>query len=1138
MDTGVALGTHEYTVTAEWRSWTATSTGSSANVSFGPATHFVLNASSVTPTAGVADNLTVTAEDESNNTVATYTGSHNLTFGGANTIGAFSPSVTDSAGTITDFGTATAITFTNGVATVAAGNNGVMKLYSAETALVTVTDGTLSNGVGLSVTVAASAASSFTLEAASVTPTAGEADDLTITAFDAYGNTAVSYTGSHNLIFGGAGNSPNATKPTVTTGAGVATAFGTATAIMFTSGVATTSGTSNGVMKLYNAAVAKVTVAAGGVNNGAGLTVTVNYAVAASLGLAAASVTPTAGATDNLTVTARDTYGNVVTTYTGSHNLTFGGANTIGVNTPSLIDESGTVVSFGTATAVSFMNGVATVAGASNGVMTLYKAEAAKVTVTDGTLSNGAGLTVTVAPAAAASLVLGAASVNPTAGVADNLTVTAKDTYGNTATSYTGSHNLTFGGASMIGAFSPTVSSSTGVVTSFGIATAITFTNGVATVAGANNGVMKLYKAEAALVTVTDGTLSNGGGLSVTVAAAAASSFALTAASVTPTAGEADNLTITALDAFGNIAVGYTGSHNLTFGGANASPGANKPTVTTGAGVATAFGTATAITFTSGVANVAGANNGVMKLYAAETAKITATAGAVTNGTGLTITVSPLASSAFALAATSVTPTAGATDNLTVTAKDTYGNTTPSYTGSHSLTFSGASTIGAFSPTVTSSTGTVVSFGTATAVSFMNGVATVAGASNGVMTLYKAEAAKVTVTDGTLSNGAGLTVTVAPAAAASLVLGAASVNPTAGVADNLTVTAKDTYSNTVTSYTGSHNLTFGGASMIGAFSPTVNSSTGVVTNFGTATAITFTNGVATVAAGNNGVMKLYKAETALVTVTDGTLSNGVGLSVTVAVSAASSFSLAVGSATPTAGEADDLTITALDAYGDIAVGYTGSHNLTFAGASNSPNINKPTVTTGAGVATAFGTATAITFTSGVANVAGANNGVMKLYAAETAKITVTEGAINNGTGLTITVSTGAPTHLAWTHVAVSAGTLSSPCLFTCTVTTLGNAGTFTAKVSVTDSYGNTISGVEEGHTVTVSTPSSGAGSGGSFTEPAAGTSVILTISPAGTADSTAQLVFKAQSGVWASDTMTAQTLAGTIYTSATATLNK
>ena len=55
--------------------------------------------------------------------------------------------------------------------------------------------------------------------------------------------------------------------------------------------------------------------------------------------------------------------------------------------------------------------------------------------------------------------------------------------------------------------------------------------------------------------------------------------LALTAATTTPAAGDADNLTITARDVYGNIATAYTGSKSLTFSGAATSPGANKPTV-------------------------------------------------------------------------------------------------------------------------------------------------------------------------------------------------------------------------------------------------------------------------------------------------------------------------------------------------------------------------------------------------------------------------------------------------------------------------------------------------------------------------------------------------------------------------------
>ncbi len=52
---------------------------------------------------------------------------------------------------------------------------------------------------------------------------------------------------------------------------------------------------------------------------------------------------------------------------------------------------------------------------------------------------------------AATGLSLSAADTTPTAGVADNLTVTAVDSFGNTVTSYTGSHTLTFSGSSALG---------------------------------------------------------------------------------------------------------------------------------------------------------------------------------------------------------------------------------------------------------------------------------------------------------------------------------------------------------------------------------------------------------------------------------------------------------------------------------------------------------------------------------------------------------------------------------------------------------------------------------------------------------------------------------------------------------------
>jgi hypothetical protein len=1261
-DTGVALGTHEYKVTAVWRSWTATSTAASATVVPGPATHFQLAAASttpaageadsltvtaldavgnvatsytgshnltfggagnspsgshptvssatgvatnfgtaeavtftngvasvtganngvmrlykteaasvtvaagavtngtglpvtvsaaaavslslaaasVTPTAGVADNLTITVKDVYGNAVASYSGSHNLTFGGPHVIGAFTPTVTDGSGVATSVGTATAVTFTNGVASVSGSSNGVMTLYKAEAVSLTVTDGTLTNGAGLAVTVGPAAAASLTLGAASLTPTVGVADNLTVTAKDAYGNTATAYAGSHNLTYEGAGNGPNGNAPTVSSSAGTVTSFGTATAITFTAGVASVAGANNGVMKLYRAEAALVTVTDGTLGNGAGLTVTAAAAAAASFSLTAASTALTVGEADSLTVTALDAFGNVAVSYTGSKNLTFGGAAvSVGGNHPTVSSGTGVATNFGTATAITFTAGVASVTGANNGVMRLYKAETASVTVAAGAVTNGTGLSVTASVGAAASLGLAAASVTPTAGVADNLTITVKDAYGNTITSYTGSHSLTFGGPHVIGAFTPTVTDGSGVATSVGTATAVTFTNGVASVSGSSNGVMTLYKAEAVSLTVTDGTLTNGAGLAVTVGPAAAASLTLGAASLTPTVGVADNLTVTAKDAYGNTATAYAGSHNLTYEGAGNGPNGNAPTVSSSAGTVTSFGTATAITFTAGVASVAGANNGVMKLYRAEAALVTVTDGTLGNGAGLTVTAAAAAAASFSLTAASTALTVGEADSLTVTALDAFGNVAVSYTGSKNLTFGGAGvSVGGNHPTVSSGTGVATNFGTATAITFTAGLATVSGSSNGVLKLYKVETASLTVTAGAVTNGMGLSITVSVGAAASLALAATSTTPAAGASDNLTITAEDAYGNTITTYTGSHNLTFGGPHVVGTYTPTVTSSTGVATNIGTATAIEFTNGVATVSGSSNGVMTLYKAETVSVTVTDGTLSNGAGQSVTVSPGAATSLTLGAASLTPAVGAADNLTVTAKDTYGNTATAYAGSHNLTYAGASNGPNGNLPTVSSSAGTVTSFGTGTAITFTAGVATVAGANNGVMKLYRAEAASVTVTDGTISNGAGLTVTPVAGAAANLAWVHVTLSAGSLSSPCLFTCTVTGLGESGTFTAKVAVTDTYGNTVSGVGAGHTETVSTPASGEGSGGSFTAPTVGTSVTMTIATAGAAESTAQFTFKAQSGAWVSDTMTVQKLAGTAYTSATATLNR
>ncbi|MHA8065026.1 hypothetical protein, partial [Aquirufa aurantiipilula] len=79
---------------------------------------------------------------------------------------------------------------------------------------------------------------------------------------------------------------------------------------------------------------------------------------------------------------------------------------------------------------------------------------------------------------------------------------------------------------------------------------------------------------------------------------------------------------------------------------------------------------------------------------------------------------------------------------ITITAKDASGNTASGYTGAKSLTFSGATSS---SSPVTAATVAGTNVGTATSISFSNGVATAS------LNLYQVESAVLAATDGSIS---------------------------------------------------------------------------------------------------------------------------------------------------------------------------------------------------------------------------------------------------------------------------------------------------------------------------------------------------------------------------------------------------
>ncbi|WP_205753193.1 hypothetical protein, partial [Aquirufa beregesia] len=159
---------------------------------------------------------------------------------------------------------------------------------------------------------------------------------------------------------------------------------------------------------------------------------------------------------------------------------------------------------------------------------------------------------------------------------------------------------------------------------------------------------------------------------SITVNPGAATKFIVTGTG-TQTAGGSQTITVTAKDANGNTATGYTGDKSIVFSGANSSTSPTTAATARDKDLADInFGTATVVTFSNGV------GTSLVKLYKAETALLVATQGAVTTSEAdrLSVTVSPATYSKLAVSlATPQVNGVGFTGTNTLTAQDAYGNT-------------------------------------------------------------------------------------------------------------------------------------------------------------------------------------------------------------------------------------------------------------------------------------------------------------------------------------------------------------------------------------------------------------------------------------------------------------------------------
>ncbi|MGD0539347.1 MAG: hypothetical protein ABSC03_17075, partial [Verrucomicrobiota bacterium] len=836
-------------------------------VNAGTVSAYKLSATTTSPTVGVADQLTVTQVDAYGNATSLNGDVTTLVFSGLPTTGG-TPTVTDKNGTARTQGTTMTLTFANGVSSSASGA-GVLKAYTSGSQSLHLTDGshtsTSPGGSGdLALTPAAGTVNAYKLSATTTSPTVGVADQLTVTQVDQYGN-ATSLNGDvTTLVFSGLPTTGG--TPTVTDKNGTAQTQGTTMTLTFASGVSS-SASGAGVLKAYTSGSQSLHVTDGtytstGTGGSGDLALTPAAGTVSAYKLSAASTTPTAGATDQLTVTQVDQYGNATSLSGTVTTLVFSGLPTTG-GTPTVTDTGGTARNQGTTMTLTFASGVSSSASGA-GVLKAYTSGSQSLHLTDGTYtSTGTGgsgdLALTVSAAADSAYRITAATTAPVVGASDVLTITIVDQYQNLS-SYSGSKTITFGGLSA-GADG---SAATVAGTAFGTGTSITFSSGTATGSPAlvahTAESSKQLTASSSSPTLT--AAATGGAAPIfSPTAATQSAFRITAASSTPTAGAADQLTITAVDQYQNTVTSYTGSHSLTFSGLASSPGGTAPTVTTSGGTATALGTATAITFTSGVSSAGGS----LVAYDAQTATLAGNDGTYhttdPGGTGAALTVGAATDNAYRITASTTTPQVGASDTLTITIVDQYQNQS-SYTGSKTITFGGLSAGADGSKATVAGT----DFGTGTTISFSGGAATGSPA----LVAHIAESSKqltASSSSPTLTAAAtgGTAPILSPTAGADNAyrITASTTTPQVGASDTLTITIVDQYQN-LSSYTGSKTITFGGLSA-GADG---SAATVAGTAFGTGTTISFSGGAAT----GSPALVAHKAESSkLLTATDGAL---------------------------------------------------------------------------------------------------------------------------------------------------------------------------------------------------------------------------------------------------------------------------
>jgi hypothetical protein len=378
-----------------------------------------------------------------------------------------------------------------------------------------------------------------------------------------------------------------------------------------------------------------------------------------------------------------------------------------------------------------------------------------------------------------------------------------------------------------------------------------------------------LYTAGIWNLTAADASNSGlSGSANVVVRPAMPDHLLVTPSLSTTAAGTPFDFTITVQDAYGNTVTGY--SSTVAFSSADPH-GASLPA---------------AYSFTAGDSGVHTFAGGAT-LYTAGTWNLTA---ADASNSGLTgsanLVVVPAAPDHFLVMPSLSTTAAGTPFDFTVTVQDAYDNTVNGYSGT--VAFSSADPYGASLPAAYGFT------------AGDGGVHTFAGGA----TLYTAGTWNLTATD---TSSPGLTgsanVVVAPAGPDHFLVSPSVSTTVAGSPFDFTVTVEDAYNNTVTGYTGM--VAFSSADPYGASLPA---------------AYTFTPGDGGVHTFAGGAI-LYTVSTWNLTATDTSNSALAGAAAVLVTPAAASHFHILAPSNAVAGFPFDITIEAVDLYGNVDTNY-------------------------------------------------------------------------------------------------------------------------------------------------------------------------------------------------------------------------